>query len=119
MVLHRGDHFLRGAEGAECAAFLEIVLGLSQTSIYDPALFGGVLDIGSWGSREFGATGYELGSQYNLATAYRSFYQVAFGYTDSGTETARKRHLALAVDSNKRGHNQYQFDGQEAGLFDF
>jgi hypothetical protein len=101
LVLHRSDHFLRGAEGAESSAFLEIVLGLSQTSIYDTPLRGGVLFTGS---RELGAAGYELRSQYNLATAYRSFHHVAFGYTDSGSETARKRHLALAVDSNKRGH---------------
>jgi hypothetical protein len=116
LVLHRSDHFIRCVEGAEGSAFFEIVLGLSQTSIYDPALFGGVLVIGT---REFGAVGYGLGSQYNLATMYRSFDQVAFGYTDSGSETARKRHLALAVDSNERGHNQYQSEWSRSRLLDF
>jgi hypothetical protein len=116
LVLHRSDHFLRGVEGAECSTFLEIVLGLSQTGIHDPALLGGVFVIGS---RELRGVGYELGSQYNLATMYRSFYQVAFGYTDSGAETARERHLALAVDSDERGHNQYQFEWSRSRLLDF
>lgn len=103
LVLHRSDHFIRGVEGTEGSAFFEIVLGLRQASIHDPALLGGVLVIGS---REFGAVGDRLGRQDNLATAYRGFYQVAFGYTDSGTETSRKCDLALAVDFYERGHNQ-------------
>ena len=107
LTLHGSDHVIRGVEGAEGPAFFEIVLGLSQTSIHDPALLGGVLVIGS---REFGAVGHELGRQYNLATVYGGFYQVAFGYTDSGTETARKRHLALAVDFDERGHDQYKLE---------
>lgn len=67
LALHRSDHFIRRVEGPEGPAFFEIVLGLSQTSINNPALLGGVLVIGS---REFGAVGHELGRQYNLATAY-------------------------------------------------
>ena len=46
LPFHGGDHFIGGVEGAECAAFVEILRRLGQAGVDDSALGGSVFNIG-------------------------------------------------------------------------
>src|ERR1035437_7581137 len=97
-----GDKLLMRLKRAISAAVLDIFVGLGQSGINNAALSRSIVVIGGG---KLGAVNHQLGGQHNLAPLNRSLDEIPFSYTNGGAETARERHLALAVNFNECGHD--------------